>query len=282
MKTSLVLALLPFATAKTFGVQPQVSAALNVRGGGVFGTPVTESNLVDLFTVLCASHGLVAMAVPEKMPDIFYNGKFSVKDAFANQITGFLGSALTSVAMVAYLTKNTSLSFSKVLAYAQIPCIYGFFGDVLQGKFAGWNKGVGLGGLLVPVVMVWGILTGNIDSDLCVKVLIAVPIVMGAIGYVSSDLNSKINGFAKPTGVADTMLKWWAETGLFYGALTYSLYKGKSLNEAVGLSALVFLVGVLDGNHIRKFNSVCNLPKEQTIFFALVLSIIAGGLLIKD
>ena len=52
----------------------QLSEALNIRGGG------TKENLVTAFTALNGLHGIVSMAAPEKVPDIFYQGTFEIDE----------------------------------------------------------------------------------------------------------------------------------------------------------------------------------------------------------
>lgn len=283
MKTFALLALcVPCATATSFVAQPHVSTALNVRGGGVFGTPVTERNLVDLYSVLCVSHGLVAMAAPKKLPEIFYSGSFSVADAHSSQMTQFLGAALISIAMVVHLSESPSIPFAKVLAYSQIPCIYSFLENLLHGKFSTWRKGGGARILAVETVCTLGILSGKINPDLCVKILIAIPILSGVLGYASTDLITAVTGFPKPTGVAEVTTKWWSLAGLFYGALALGLYQGKGLNKSVGLSALVFLLGLVDGNYIRKHNVPLGKPKVMELVLLATLAATAGGLLIEN
>ena len=149
----------------------QLSEALNIRGGG------TKENLVTAFTALNGLHGIVSMAAPEKVPDIFYQGTFKIDEGtLAETYQEHVGSALAGMALLTYLAAFTDMSTTSAIAWSSVPCFYSHGRRLLKtgcaklGYKSGFDTFWNINVFLIMPIMSYAIISGNYDSDLLAKI----------------------------------------------------------------------------------------------------------------
>ena len=155
----------PFAPSR-------LSKVLNIRGGGG-----TKENLVTAFTALNGLHGVVSMAAPEKVPDIFYQGTFEIEEGtLAEAYQEHCGSALAGMALLTYLATFTDMPTSSAIAWSSAPCFYSHGRRLLKTGYAklGYKNGFDtfwyINVFLIMPIMTYAIISGNYDSDLLAKI----------------------------------------------------------------------------------------------------------------
>lgn len=162
----------------------QLSEVLNIRGGG------TKENLVTAFTALNGLHGIVSMAAPEKVPDIFYQGTFEIDEGtLAETYQEHVGSALAGMALLTYLAAFTDMSTTSAIAWSSVPCFYSHGRRLLKTGYAklGYNSGFdtfwNINVFLIMPIMSYAIISGNYDSDLLAKICKLFPFFLSFIYF---------------------------------------------------------------------------------------------------
>lgn len=108
-----------------------VDSALLLRGGGVFGTPVTKENLATLCTLSCGSVGVVGMPAPEKQAQLF---GFSLggESSLAYVLVEIFAATCLGVGVMSYLAVQSNTSATKIVMYGALSCFYTFFRNTLK------------------------------------------------------------------------------------------------------------------------------------------------------
>ena len=108
-----------------------VDSALLLRGGGVFGTPVTKENLATLYTLSWGSVGVVGMPAPEKQAELF---GFSLggEASLAYVLVEIFAATCLGVGVMSYLAVQSNTSATKIVMYGALSCFYTFFRNTLK------------------------------------------------------------------------------------------------------------------------------------------------------
>lgn len=254
--------------------------ALSLRGGGVFGTPVTKENLATLYTVMWGVNGALSMPAPEKVAEVF---GFTLQEGTLGYLMyEIFGSSCVGLAVMAYLATNTSTSAAKIVMYGCLPCFYNTFRHVLKGTLSkvGFMDYWGVIMLAIFTACVYGIQTGSWDATLAAKVLTSGPLIMGLIGSIDPDLAGKLQGLPKQTGVTNTVCVWFYQTFLMWGILSWSLLSGESAFKSIGYASLAVALCIADNTFIRKVNQDMGLSDAVSYTYLASAAIIAAGLLL--
>lgn len=261
--------------------QDATERALGIRGGGVFGTPVTKDNLACLFSLLWGIVGAVGQPAPEKAGEIW---GFSLEEGtlgyFMYQI---FGSNCIGLAVMAYLATKTSTSAPKISMYGALSCFYTTYCAVLKGTMAkaGFMDYFGVIQLAIFLATFYGIQTGSWDPTLAANVLTVFPLVNGLIGSIDPNTGGKLMGLPEQSkGVTNTISVWFYQTLLAWGIVSWSLLSGKSANEAIGYASLALALGVADNTFIRKANPDIGLSDSVSMIYLATSAVIAAGLLL--
>ena len=136
--------------------------------------------------------------------------------------------------------------------------------------------------MLTILGMGGSILSGNYDTDLLIKIFIALPFLMGVTQYISPSTMNEFAGTTKQGAVDQIMMNWWHSALISWSVLAYSLAVDKAtVYESVGRTALIFGLMVIDFNYGRKQGAALNLTDAAKNGFILIQLVIGGGLL-KD
>ena len=182
------------------------SALLDLRGGAVFGTPISKENLAWLLMGEAFFNGVIGIAAPETLAEC-YSSPGVKEGSLAHLSYEYLGAGYFSLAMALYMARFTKKPAYDIVAFSAIPCAFVTFRHFLKGTPAkiGFRKGSWELFLLQYVVGIEMIMARKMDIKLVARIFAGIPTIIGLSGMLDKSFSKAIWGVT----IHDGMLEDW-------------------------------------------------------------------------